>query len=81
MTSTLAPICLESDRYAFGFRLGPRPGDGRRSYRYGGVVHRHGVRWIGQSVLRLPPSIADEAETILRSWGIPITRDPVFEPF
>ncbi len=77
----IRPLKDRVNRYVFGFRLGPRPGNGGRSYRYGGVVHRQGVRWIGQSVLRLPPSIADEAETLLRSWGIPVTRDEVFEPF
>ena len=69
------------NRYVFGYRL-YRKGPARpRSYRYRGIAHRKGVRWIGQSVLRLPPRIAEEVESTLRSWGVPVTREDVFETY
>ncbi len=69
------------NRYVFGYRLTSERAGRRRSYRYDGVVHRMGVRWIGQSVLRLPPSIAEEVESQLRAWGVPVSRDEVFEGY
>jgi len=53
----------------------------RRTYRYPGIVHRKGVRWIGQSVLRLPPVVAEEVEALLRGWGVPVTLQEVYEGY
>ncbi len=77
----IRPLKDRVNRYVFGYRLTMKKGGRRRFYRYGGVVHRKGVRWIGQSVLRLPPSTAEEVEFQLRSWGIPVTREEVFESY
>jgi len=69
------------NRYVFGYRLRRNDEHRSKSYRYPGVVHRKGVRWIGQSVLRLPPAIAKEAEARFHGWAIPVAREEVFESY
>lgn len=69
------------NRYVFGYRLTAQREGRVRIYRYGGIVQRKGVRWIGQSVLRLPPSLSEEVEARLRGLGASITREEVFEAY
>ncbi len=69
------------NRYVFGYRLTAEREGRVRVYRYGGIVQRKGVRWIGQSVLRLPPSVAEEVEAKLRGLGALVTREEVYESY
>jgi len=69
------------NRLVFGYRLTMERDGRRRTYRYPGIVHRKGVRWIGQSVLRLPPVVAEEVEALLRGWGVPVTLQEVYEGY
>ncbi len=69
------------NRLVFGYRLTTERDGQRWTYRYPGIVHRKGVRWIGQSVLRLPPVVAEEVEALLRGWGVPVTLQEVYEGY
>src|SRR5437879_847118 len=42
-----------------------------------GFIHRPGVVWIGQSVLVLPPSDAEELADRLRRLGVQVALGPV----
>ena len=49
-------------------------------YRENGFIHRPGVVWVGQSVLVMPPSDANELSDRLRELGVRVATGPVSIP-
>lgn len=70
--STAAQVC----QIVFGrVRRGPDPSKPARTVE--GFVHRPGVVWIGQSVLILPPTDAEELGARLRRLAVRVSMAPV----
>jgi len=55
-------------------------GPARLRYQEKGFIHRPGVVWVGQSVLVMPPSDANELSDRLRALGVRVATGPVSIP-
>jgi hypothetical protein len=57
-------------RMIFGSKVSRTYNGGTRTYRYGGILDHPDVRYVGQSVLLLPPSMAEWLAARLRALGV-----------
>jgi len=68
------------DRFLYGWRETKELTEGKRVYRYPGLVERTNGRHYGQSVVILSPEAADEAFYFLRGMKVPCQKVEVFAP-
>jgi hypothetical protein len=60
-------LCGRVRRFVFGYELSR----GEKTYRYPGLIHRDGVRYLGQSVVFVSHARLPELRTFLRRQGVP----------
>ncbi len=66
MDSRDRATCARLQRFVYGYTIAA---NGRR-YRYPGFVEREGVRYLGQSVLLVQPSLVSEITEGLAAIGV-----------
>ncbi|HKZ49179.1 MAG TPA: hypothetical protein VJ397_10405 [Thermoplasmata archaeon] len=78
VTSARRPLATWVYRLVYGREERVRVDGHTKAYRYAGYVDAPGVTRIGQSVLLMPPGLADELIVKLAAHRIPCTATEVY---